>query len=356
MFTQAKKIEKEEGVPCSSLDMSKAYDRVKWDFLKRMMHKMGFFEKRVNLVMDRFSTVTYSFKLNGEVMGNITPSKGLRQRDPLSLYLFLICVEGLSSLIHEALVSTFCSQRLMTKLLGDPQGAGDLLNCLGSVSELRREVESTLLAMWDCQKLMYVRRDWLPKNAMICKSYANFYEFIANIATKIDNEALRIFCIICWRSWFLRNTYFIRMVSQTTPRWCGGVETFIIECKASSSVKDHGLLRVIRGPHRWSVPINGFYEINWCAISNIGNYRVGIGMVIRYNTGSIMVSCCQILEANVDSHVAEIMAIFRGILFSKDCGLNPCLLESDKGVAVERVLNNNFLNASYGSILSDIAV
>ncbi|KAK2652309.1 hypothetical protein Ddye_012165 [Dipteronia dyeriana] len=39
-----------------------------------------------------------------------------------------------------------------------------------------------------------------------CWSYASFYEFIADIATKIDNEALRIFCIICWRSWFLRNT------------------------------------------------------------------------------------------------------------------------------------------------------
>ncbi|KAK2644181.1 hypothetical protein Ddye_019376 [Dipteronia dyeriana] len=50
------------------------------------------------------------------------------------------------------------------------------------------------------------------------------------------------------------------------------------------------------------------------------------------------------------------MAIFRGILFSKDCGLNPYMLESDKGVAVERVLNNKFLNASYGSILSDIVV
>ncbi|KAK2652654.1 hypothetical protein Ddye_012510 [Dipteronia dyeriana] len=86
--------------------MSKAYDRVEWAFLRGMMHKLGFSEKWVNLVMDCVSTATYSFKLNGEVMGNIIPSRGLRQRDPLSSYLFLICVKGLSSLIREALASS----------------------------------------------------------------------------------------------------------------------------------------------------------------------------------------------------------------------------------------------------------
>ncbi|KAK3226047.1 hypothetical protein Dsin_005909 [Dipteronia sinensis] len=68
-----------------------------------------------------------------------------------------------------------------------------------------------------------------------------------------------------------------------------------------------------------------------------------------------MASCCQFLDAAFDSHVAEIMAIFKGILFCKDCGLNPCVLESDKMVAVERVLNNNLRNASFGTILSEIA-
>ncbi|KAK0578659.1 hypothetical protein LWI29_013897 [Acer saccharum] len=68
-----------------------------------------------------------------------------------------------------------------------------------------------------------------------------------------------------------------------------------------------------------------------------------------------MASCCQILDGSFDSNVAGIMAIFRGISFCNDCGMKPCVLESDKVVAVERVLNNNFLNASCGSILSDIA-
>jgi hypothetical protein len=48
------------------------------------------------------NTATYSVMVNGEAQGYIKPSRGLRQGDPLSPYLFFICVEGLSSLIRKA--------------------------------------------------------------------------------------------------------------------------------------------------------------------------------------------------------------------------------------------------------------
>ncbi|KAK0606221.1 hypothetical protein LWI29_035318 [Acer saccharum] len=70
-----------------------------------------------------------------------------------------------------------------------------------------------------------------------------------------------------------------------------------------------------------------------------------------------MSSCSQFLVASFDNNVAGIMAILRGILFSKDCGLSPCVLEFDKKsrrVVVERVLNRNLRNASYGSMLYEI--
>lgn len=47
-------------------------------------------------------SVSYSVIVNGTVHGNIVPTRGLRQRDPLSPYLFLLCAEGFSALIHEA--------------------------------------------------------------------------------------------------------------------------------------------------------------------------------------------------------------------------------------------------------------
>ena len=87
------------------LDMSKTYDRVEWIFLKSMMARMEFCARWVNLVMQCIQTVSYSVILNGPPVGYIRPSKGIRQGDPLSPYLFLICAEGFTALLNSATVS-----------------------------------------------------------------------------------------------------------------------------------------------------------------------------------------------------------------------------------------------------------
>ncbi|XP_057248279.1 uncharacterized protein LOC125493714 [Beta vulgaris subsp. vulgaris] len=90
------------GVMAFKLDMSKAYDRVEWSFLEKVMRRLGFCEGWVRRIMECLSSVSYSFKLNGRVEGNIIPSRGLRQGDPLSPYLFLLCAEAFSALLSKA--------------------------------------------------------------------------------------------------------------------------------------------------------------------------------------------------------------------------------------------------------------
>ena len=83
-------------------DMSKAYDRMEWSFLSSLMLKMGFDERLVDLIMCCVTSVSYQVLVNGQPKGKIIPKRGLRQGDPLSPFLFIMCTEAMISLLNGA--------------------------------------------------------------------------------------------------------------------------------------------------------------------------------------------------------------------------------------------------------------
>ena len=66
------------------LYLAKAYDRVDWGYLQGILRKLGFAEQWIGWIMECIKTVKYSVRLNGTLLKSFTPTRGLRQGDPLS--------------------------------------------------------------------------------------------------------------------------------------------------------------------------------------------------------------------------------------------------------------------------------
>ena len=104
---------KKQGMVCK-LDIEKAYDSISWKFLYQVMGRMGFGSLWLSWIKWCISTASFSVPINGSPAGFFPSSKGLRQGDPLSPYLFVIGMEALSCLINRAVEGNYLSGSKIT--------------------------------------------------------------------------------------------------------------------------------------------------------------------------------------------------------------------------------------------------
>nr|KYP61054.1 Retrovirus-related Pol polyprotein LINE-1 [Cajanus cajan] len=82
------------------IDLEKAYDRLNWKFIKETLIDIGLPNNFVELVWACISSGKLRMMWNGEALEEFLPSRGVRQGDPISPYLFVLCMERLFQLIN----------------------------------------------------------------------------------------------------------------------------------------------------------------------------------------------------------------------------------------------------------------
>jgi mannosylglycoprotein endo-beta-mannosidase len=82
------------------LDLSKAFDKLSWAYMQYFLLAFGFAPTWVDMILNLTSSTLFSIFINGVASRPFSPTRGIHQGDPLSPFLFIIMVEGLSQFIQ----------------------------------------------------------------------------------------------------------------------------------------------------------------------------------------------------------------------------------------------------------------
>ena len=90
------------GYVALKLDLDKAYDHLEWPFIQDTLEYFQVPPTLITLIMNMISSTRFHIMWNGSPLLEVIPSRGIRQGDPLSPYLFILCLERLSIKLTEA--------------------------------------------------------------------------------------------------------------------------------------------------------------------------------------------------------------------------------------------------------------
>nr|KYP52889.1 Retrovirus-related Pol polyprotein LINE-1 [Cajanus cajan] len=114
------------------IDLEKEYDRLSWKFIKETFDDIGFPQRFTELVQYCYSTTSMQVLWNGEALESFKPSRGIRQGDPLSPYIF--------ELFH--LINVVVKQKLWRPIKLSKKGPE--LSCLAFADDLILFAEASM--------------------------------------------------------------------------------------------------------------------------------------------------------------------------------------------------------------------
>lgn len=101
MAHSMKKMRRKTGFFAIKVDLSKAYDKHSWHFIRKVLMEVGLPFNMIELIMPGVTSVCSNVNWHGRRTDFFHPLRGIRQGDPISPYLFVMCMDKLSHLISQ---------------------------------------------------------------------------------------------------------------------------------------------------------------------------------------------------------------------------------------------------------------
>ena len=103
-----RRMKGKRGVMTIKVDLEKAYDRLSWSFIRDTLIDARLPSDLIRIIMQCIESPTLSVLWNGCASQSFVPSRGIRQGDLLSPYIFVMCLERLSQRINKSVEEDNC--------------------------------------------------------------------------------------------------------------------------------------------------------------------------------------------------------------------------------------------------------
>ncbi|XP_058741622.1 uncharacterized protein LOC131614008 [Vicia villosa] len=188
------KKEGKKGFFAIKIDLTKAYDKLNWEFIWRTLVEIKLPDNMINFIVHGVSSVETNVNWNGNRVDFFRPCRGIRQGDPISPYLCVLCLDKLSHLIeHEVNIKSWRTMRLGTQgiNISHLMFADDLL-LFGEASENQMMCVKKILHDFFLMSGQEISKDKssIPLKGKILKK-GNFNYIIEQVSMKLSGWKAR---------------------------------------------------------------------------------------------------------------------------------------------------------------------
>ncbi|KAM6601781.1 hypothetical protein CsatA_021390 [Cannabis sativa] len=330
------------------LDMAKAFDRVEWSFIEAILRKFQFPSRFITLVLSCITTATFQFNLNGKVTGSVSPSRGIRQGDPLSPYLFLLCAEGFSSLLRQKEIDRSLPG---IKVARRAPAISHLLFADDSFLFCQAAINSCNVI----KEVLDVYERATGQKVNFQKSSLYFSPNVELRDQTLISDFMDLFLCIAWFIWFNRNKALKSQPTDQAHAIVSLAQSFLADYNSVSSASTPlGRPSLAAATTTWAPPAHGTLKLNVDAAVPKNGGRSGFGGVIRNSEGSVVAALAQPYVGGGSVATLEAKALLSLLRWCIEEHFSVRVVESDCKAVTDAINNPKEDLSVFGDLIQQI--